>query len=114
MDRFCDYITIYEVQGEIYDPFAQENVDITKTIVYEGECKAKLTQFYGTRSLPEGENYTITIPDPDLTQINARNLAYLKTNGNDADIVKMNIIEVKRYERNTVLHAIALKDGDTD
>ena len=37
MDRFCDYITIYEVQGEIYDTFAQEDVDITKTIVYEGD-----------------------------------------------------------------------------
>lgn len=110
-DRYCDYITIYELKGEIYNPFAEDN-DIVRNVVYEGECKAKLNQFYGSHSLPEDENYTITIPEADLTDINVRNVGYLKTNNNENDTVKLEIVEVKRYERNTVIHAIAVKDGE--
>lgn len=110
-DRFCDHIRIYELQGSIYDPYASD-ADIKKKLVYEGECKASLTQFYGSHSLPEDENYKITINEPDLTQINVRNIAFLETNSNPDDKVKLTIVEVKRYERNTVIHAIALKDGD--
>ena len=113
MDRYCDYIKIYELQGELYDPFA-ENDEIEKELVYEGECKSLLAHFRGNRSLPDAENYTITIPDPDLTNINIRNVAYLNTNNNEDDLVKLTIIEVKRYERNTMIHAIALKDGDKE
>lgn len=113
MVRFCDYITIYELKGEIYNPFGDDD-SIEKEVVYEGECKSSLAHFRGNRSLPDAENYTITINDPDLTNINNRNVAYLKTNGNEEDLIKLTVVEVKRYERNTVIHAIALKDGDTE
>lgn len=111
MVRYCDNIKIYELTGELYDPFASEQ-NIERELVYEGECKSALAHFRGNRSLPDAENYTVTIPDPDLTKINIRNVAYLYTNGNEDDVIKLTIVEVKRYERNTVIHAIALKDGD--
>ncbi len=111
MERYCDRIEIYELKGKLYDPFAEDNA-IDRVLVYKGECKSLLAHFRGNRSLPDAENYTITIPDPDITNINIRNVAYLYTNNNMNDLVKLTIIEVKRYERNTVIHAIALKDGD--
>lgn len=112
-DRYCDYITIYELKGEIYDPFTDDD-NIQHTVVYDGECKSSLAHFRGNRSIPDDENYTITIPDPTLTNINIRNVAILRTNCDYSDTIKLTIVEVKRYERNTVIHALAIKDGDTE
>ena len=111
MVRYCDDITIYELQGEIYDPFGEDNIN--RTVIYEGECKSVLNIARSGTYIPDDENYIITIPQNNLTDINIRNIAYLKTNNNDNELTKLTIIAVKRYARNTVIQAIAIKDGDT-
>lgn len=112
MDRFCDDIRIYRHVGNIYDPFAnpaaEESADDTtigKELVFEGNCKAKLV------STSEENTYNIYINSNDINA-DTRDTAYLRSNGRENDEIKLTILDVKRYERNTVITAMHLKDGD--
>lgn len=114
--RFCDTIKIYRNNGELYDPFAEmsdvkseEYVEdgIYSTLVYDGECKAE----YKTSSLIADETKVIIYIEDNDVDVCARDTAYLKTNGEQEE-KKLQITEVMHYARNTIIHAIHMKDGD--
>lgn len=114
MDRFCDYIRIYRHIGNLYDPFATPNIGVAddstieEQLVYEGACKAVHKAQY---SVSETGQYSIYINDNDV-DVDTRDTLYLRSNNRENDEVKLTAIEVKRYERNTVISAIHLKDGE--
>lgn len=118
MDRFCDNIRIYRHTGNIYDPFANpaqyDNADdttIEKELVYKGDCKAKQISQNSMMSVSDRGTYTIYINDNNINA-DIRDVAYLRSNNRENDEIKLTILEVKRYERNTVISAMHLKDGE--
>ena len=107
MDRFCDYIEIYRPTGDIYNPFGNTE-DIGHELVYSGDCKTKQNYSNGV----DGEcYYDIFINDNEIKAY-ARDIAYLYNNGKKDDKIKLTILEVKRYERNTIIKSLHLKDGE--
>ncbi len=116
MDRFCDHIKIYRHTGNVYDPFASsgngtDGKTIGTELIYEGECKAKRTSQNSMMSVSDRGTYLIYINDNTINA-DTRDTAYLYSNGKEDDMIKLTVLEVKRYERNTVINAMHLKDGD--
>lgn len=111
MDRFCDYIEIYKHVGDIYNPFAsEENGEIAEDWLFAGDCKA----IQHSSNAVDGECfYDICINSNDV-MANARDVAYLYNNGREDDKIKLTIVEVKRYERNTIIKALHTKDGNEE
>ena len=107
MNRFCDYIKIYRPTGDVYNPFGDAG-SVSEELVFSGDCKAK--QNY-PNSVDEECYYDIFINDNSI-KVYARDIAYLQNNGDEDDEIKLTILEVKRYERNTVIKALHLKDGE--
>lgn len=118
MDRFCDHIRIYRHTGNIYDPFANpaknndtDDTTIGRELVYEGDCKAKQMSQNSMMSVSDRGTYSIYINDNNINA-DIRDVAYLRSNSRESDEIKLTILEVKRYERNTVISAMHLKDGE--
>lgn len=107
MDRFCDNIDIYRIEGDKYNPFGDAK-KLEKVLVYTGECKAKQNYPNGV----DGECYYDIFINDNEVMAHARDVAYLYNNGKEDDCIKLTILEVKRYERNTVIKALHLKDGE--
>ena len=114
--RFCDTIKIYRHEGELYDPFAdmsevrsEEYVEngIYSTLVYDGECKA---EYKPTSIINEETKVVIYIEDNDV-DVCVRDTAYLQSNGVQ-EVKKLQVTEVMHYARNTIIHALFLKDGE--
>ncbi len=115
MDRFCDHIRIYRHTGNLYDPFATpaddtqpDDTTIGQTLVYEGDCKA----VQNTNSTISDDNIIKVYINDNNIRADIRDVAFLMSNRNEDDEIKLTIIDVKRYERNTVISAIHLKDGN--
>lgn len=116
MDRFCDYIEIYRHSGNIYDPFAEKSTDstgISTNLVYAGDCKAVQKSQNSMMSVSDRGTYQIYINDNNI-DVDIRDIAVLQSNRREDDSVKLTVLEVKRYERNTVISAMHLKDGDKE
>ncbi len=120
MKRFCDYIKIYRERGNIYDPFAESTPPppdndpsgIYSVLVWEGECKGETTSQNSMLSVSDRMNITIYINENDIPADN-RDIAFFKTN-NEGEFIRLTILEVKRYEHNTIIKAMHLKDGDNE
>lgn len=109
MDRFCDYIEIYKHVGDIYNPFAtKDSGEIGEDWAFAGDCKAVQ---HATNTVDGECFYDIYINENDV-MAQARDTAYLYNNGNEEDKIELTIVEVKRYERNTVIKAMQNKDGE--
>lgn len=115
MDRFCDYIKIYRHTGNLYDPFANpaddetdDDTTIGQNIVYEGDCKAVQNTI---KAISDNNIFKVYINDNNISA-DIRDVAFLRSNRNEDDEIKLTIVDVKRYERNTVISAVHLKDGD--
>lgn len=110
MDRFCDYIEIYKHIGDIYNPFAsEENGDIAEDWLFAGDCKAVQ---HATNTVDGECFYDIYINDNNVNT-QARDTVYLYNNGREDDRIELTVVEVKRYERNTVIKAMQKKNGET-
>lgn len=111
MNRFCDYIEIYKNTGDIYNPFAtKESEEIIEEKIFAGDCKA----IQHSTNAVDGEcYYDICINSNDI-MANARDVLYLYNNGREDDKIKLTIVEVKRYERNTLIKALHTKDGSEE
>ena len=108
MHRFCDYIKICRKKGNAkYDPFNDNPDDINTEIIYEGECKGETSM---TNTMSEDMSYTIYINDNNIEADN-RDIAYYKTN-NEGEAIMLTIWDVKRYEHNTIIRAMHVKDGN--
>lgn len=113
--RFCDTVKIYRHSGDLYDPFAEvadvreetQDGGITSRLVYDGECKAVFTQ---SKIINEETKVTIYI-DCNDTDVCVRDTAYLWSNGVGIE-KKLQVTNVVHYERNTVITALFVKDGD--
>lgn len=113
MDRFCDYIKIYRKKGDVYNPFAEkgdEQNGIYTEPVWEGNCKGETTSQNSMLSVSDRMTITVYINENDVPADN-RDIAFFKTN-NENESIRLTILEVKRYEHNTIIKAIHLKDGD--
>ena len=112
MKRFCDHIRIYRKKGDAYNPFPDENEKsgIYNELMLEGECKGETSSQNSSLSVAEETPFTIYINENDVQADNA-DIAYYQTNC-EGDEIKLIITEVKRYEHNTIIKAIHLKDGD--
>lgn len=131
MDRFCDYLVVMRHKGDIYNPFAKrgeaqkvfddewheaivhDDHTIYTETTYQGPCKHRLMSQNSMMSVSDRGTYTITINERDL-DIDTRDTAYLFVNSDVRRKIKMTILEVTPYERNTVIHAMNLKDGDNE
>lgn len=111
MDRFCDYIEIYKHVGDIYNPFAsEESGEIAEDWLFAGDCKA----VQHSSNAVDGECfYDIYINDNNVNT-QARDTVYLYNNGREDDKIELTVVEVKRYERNTVIKALHTKDGSKE
>lgn len=111
MNRFCDYIKICRKQGNAkYDPFNDNPYGINTKVVYEGDCKGETTS--QNTMMSDNTTYTIYINDNNV-QADNRDIAFYKTN-NEGEAIKLTIWDVKRYEHNTIIRAMHLKDGDNE
>jgi len=113
MKRFCDHIRIYRKKGDVYNPFPDENQeqpDIYNELIWEGECKGETSSQNSSLSVAEETPFVIYINENDV-QADNTDVAYYQTNC-EGDEIKLTIVEVKRYEHNTIIKAIHLKDGD--
>lgn len=110
MDRFCDHIEIYKHVGDIYNPFAfEESGEIAEDCVFAGDCKAVQ---HSTNTVDSECFYDIYINDNNV-KTQARDTVYLYNNGREDDKIELTVVEVKRYERNTVIKAMQKKNGET-
>lgn len=107
MNRFCDNIQINRLVGDRYNPFGDTG-GLVEEEVFNGECKAKHNYPNGV----DGECYYDIFINDNEVMAHARDIAYLYNNGNEEDCIKLIVLEVKRYERNTVIKALHLKDGE--
>jgi len=135
MDRFPDYIKIYRHSGDIYNPFHHasqseetdnsdtndtaevENSDavierdgITLTKVYEGECKIKTNSQNSMMAVAERANLVISVNEPNIN-VDARDTIYYTKNGGSAQL-KATVLDKQYCERNTLIYAMQLKDGE--
>lgn len=120
MNRFCDYIKIYRQNGNIYNPFAEKTSPppdndpsgIYSELVWEGECKGETTSQQSMLSISDRMTITVYINENNVPTDN-RDIAYFQTNC-EGDPIRLQILEVKRYEHNTIIKAMHLKDGDNE
>lgn len=120
MNRFCDHIKILRRKGNVYDPFAERTPPppendpdgIYSTLIWEGECKGETTSQNSMLSVSDRMTMNIYINDNSV-QADNRDVAYFKTN-NEGDSIALTILEVKRYERNTIIRAMHIKDGNNE
>lgn len=107
MSRYSDYIEIYRPTGEIYNPFGDAE-SVTEELIYDGECKANIKM---QNAVDTECYYDIYIYDNEV-KVHARDIAYFYSNSDMEDKVKLVIIAVQRFARNTVIKALHLKDGE--
>lgn len=118
MKRFCDYIKIYRKKGNIYDPFAvstspppdNDPNGIYQELVWQGECKGEATSQQSMLSVSDRMTITIYINENNILT-DSRDIAFFQTNC-EGEFIRLQILEVKRYEHNTIIKAMHLKDGD--
>lgn len=118
MNRFCDYIRIMRKKGNIYDPFAGKTAPppdndpngIYSVLVWEGQCKGETTSQNSMLSVSDRMTITIYINENNV-EVDNRDLGFFKTNSEGPEM-KLQILEVKHYEHNTIIRAMHLKDGD--
>lgn len=111
MHRFCDYIKIYRVKGDVYNPFAGDE-EINQELVWEGACKGETTSQQSMLSVSDRMNIAIYINENNVPA-DHRDIAFFQTNC-EGEPIRLQILEVKRYEHNTIIKAIHLKDGDNE
>lgn len=120
MVRFDDYMVVKRNEGTVFDPFAVSQQtgeqSVTERKIYEGECKVRITSGYNLSDKLKKANYTISIPKPATeleNMINERDTVYLRMAGY-SEPIKCTVIEFKTYERNCIMYAMYVKDGDLD
>lgn len=120
MNRFCDHIRILRKKGNIYDPFAGRTAPppdndpsgIYSELVWEGDCKGEATSQQSMLSVSDRMTITVYINENNVPTDN-RDIAYFQTNS-EGDPIRLQILEVKHYEHNTIIKAMHLKDGDNE
>lgn len=120
MDRFCDYIKIYRKNGDVYNPFADSTSPppdndpngIYGELIWEGNCKGEMTSGVSVASVADRNAIRICINENNILA-DIGDFAMYTTN-NEGQAICLSIIDVKRYEHNTILLTNHLKDGDNE
>ena len=94
--------------AEIIDKLYQNG--IYSVLVWEGACKGETTSQNSMLSVSDRMTITIYINENNV-EVDNRDIAFFQTNCEGQEI-KLQILEVKHYEHNTIIRAMHLKDGD--
>ncbi len=99
----------------LYDPFSvgpefdHTHNRIKEEKKYSGQCKGVLISQNSMMSVAEKGTYKISIPDNEV-DVDVRDTIYFWSNGTGTKRI-MTVTETKRYERNTIIFAMHIKDG---